>query len=212
MKKNLLIHRYKKRFQNFYAAVFLRKSAFNIFTFQRKQSHLCSRSNFSYQKGYSIFELLVVIMVFGILATVVSTAFVSTLRSSKKSEGIGRVKEEAEYTVAIIERLLRNAKSLNCSSSSGSLISYVDERGVSANFQCAGSSGAQYIASNSASTNNRLTSSDVTVTNCASVFACSQGTSTPDSVTITLNLQYTKTTEAEGAQTAFTTKILLRNY
>lgn len=152
-------------------------------------------------KGISLLEILVVITVFSILAILATIAILSTLRGSRKSEALIRVRENVDYSLAVMERNIRNAESfVNCGSETKA-ISYLDENGRSSSFSC----GADYIASGSA----RLTSEEVEVFSCT--FTCDDSTA-PPSVEISVGARDASATGIEGAQVTANTKIFLRTY
>lgn len=160
-------------------------------------------------KGLSLLEILVVITVFAILAILTTNAVFLTLRGARKSESIARVRENLDYSLAVIERNIRNAESIvECPNPDTSIISYLDEDGVSASFSCLiGSEAEGYIASGSG----RLTSSEIDVTSCS--FVCEEGTgNAPPVVTISFEAQDADAAGVEGAAVTISTKIYLRTY
>lgn len=164
------------------------------------------------RNGFSLIEMLVVMFVFSILAIVVVQTLAITLRGSKKSESQVQARENIQYAISVMDRQIRNARSLTCSGQTNTL-SYTDEYGNPANFQCISSSGNYYIASNSA----RLTSNSINITNCdasASLYAftCIQNTGTPDEVNIAITATDSNVGGAEGSSVTVAKKILLRNY
>ncbi|OGM23198.1 hypothetical protein A2865_00040 [Candidatus Woesebacteria bacterium RIFCSPHIGHO2_01_FULL_39_17] len=161
-----------------------------------------SREQVSMVRGFSLIEMLIVVAVFSILAVVATQSLSSSLRGSKKSESQVIVRENVDFALSTMERLLRNADNLNCASSDANTLVYIDEYGNSVRFDC--SSGS--ISSESST----LTSPDIEV-DCTSVFTCNN-TSIPHSVDITIKAERTGITGAEGSQITETTKILLRNY
>ncbi len=169
----------------------------------------------SYFSGYSLIEMLVVLVIFTFLGIVVTQSLASSLRGTRKSENQNITKENVDYAMSVMERLLRNASDLNCATSTATRLNYTDESGRAVYFMCDGTPSA--IASGSATPPvfvNLLTSaSAVNITSCAGVvFACVEGVNVPDSVTITLTGQYVTTTGAEGSQVTSTSRILLRTY
>src|SRR5258706_12974663 len=100
-------------------------------------------------RGFSLIEMLVVMFVFSILAIVVVQTLAITLRGSKESESQVQARENIQYAISVMDRTVRNARRLTCSGATATL-SYIDEYGNAANFQCLTSSGNTYIASNSA--------------------------------------------------------------
>lgn len=151
-------------------------------------------------KGMSLLEILVVVAVFAILAILTTRAVLLTLKGSKKSESTARVRGNVDYSLAVMERNLRNADFItNCTAST---ISYVDEEGDPASFSYTSTEG--YIASGSA----RLTSSEVNVTSC--VFTCSGDPIR--SVVIVVEAQDANVVGIEMGQISVSTEIHLRIY
>jgi len=170
-------------------------------------------SKFKVNSGFSLIEMLVVLFVFAILAIVMTQTLALSLRGSRKSESSSNTRENVQYALNVIDRVLRNARSLTCPSSTPTnRIDYTDEYGNSAYFQCISGTDS-YIASNSAT--QRLTSDKIKISNCATVFSCKDGKSIniPDSLDISITAtDATNGTGAEGSSVSLSTKILLRNY
>ena len=157
--------------------------------------------------------MLVAISLFVIIATVSAQSLGSGLRSSKKTESIGVVKENVDYAMSTMERILRNAREFDCTAAQPrNRLDYIDEFGRDVYFSCLPSGTSNFIASNSATV--RLTSPNLTrVTNCALVFNCTDGIGgLPDSVIININATHVSATAAEGATVTSTTRVVLRNY
>lgn len=157
-------------------------------------------------KGMSLLEILVVVAVFAILAILTTRAVLLTLKGSKKSESTAKVRANVDYSLAVMERNLRNADFItNCTTSR---ISYVDGEGDPASFS--------YIAIGSlpdpkgaiASGSARLTSSEVDVTRC--VFTCSGDPIR--SVVIEIEAQDADVVGIERGQVSVSTEIHLRIY
>ena len=91
-------------------------------------------------KGFSLIEMLIVVAVFSILAVVATQSLSSSLRGSKKSESQVIVRENVDFALSTMERLLRNADSLNCASSDANTLVYIDEYGNSVRFDCSSGS------------------------------------------------------------------------
>jgi prepilin-type N-terminal cleavage/methylation domain-containing protein len=157
-------------------------------------------------KGLSLIEILVVVAVFAILGVIATRSVLLTLRGTKKSESVVKVRENLNYALAVIERQLRNSESVACGQPG--TVNYKDSSGVDTYFFCENVGPASgYIASGSA----RLTSSDITITACS--FTCSPSdSSTLPSVTIFLIGQSVGTTGTEGSQVSVQTQIFLRTY
>lgn len=159
--------------------------------------------------GISLIEILVVIAAFAILGILATRAVLLTLRGSRKSESLVKVRENVNYALGIIERQLRNANGVDCTTSTASLLYYNDERGRRVSFSCVqiGSTTDGYVASGSA----RLTSSEVRVTSCS--FSCSAGSGDVlPSVTVNVTARDATATGVESAQVTSSTQIFLRTY
>jgi hypothetical protein len=156
-------------------------------------------------EGISLLEILVVIAIFTVLAVITTRAVLLTLRGSRKSESMAKVREDLDYSLSVIDRNLRNAEEIDVASCTGNRVDYVDELGNSSYFACLETSGVGYVASGSA----RLTSNKVDVISCN--FSCDD-TISPPSVTISLEAQSTEGSGIEGSVVTVSTKIYLRNY
>ncbi len=159
--------------------------------------------------GVSLLEILIVVGIFAILGILSTRALSLSLSGSKKSSSTLLVRENAEYALAIIERQMRNAESVDpCPNSNTSTLIYKDEQGAATSFSCVAIGEAGYLASGSA----RLTSDEVAITACS--FVCSPGVAdTPPAVTINLVAKDVKAALAkEGGQVTLSTQILLRTY
>jgi prepilin-type N-terminal cleavage/methylation domain-containing protein len=168
--------------------------------------------------GFSLVEMLVVIFIFSILGVVTTQSLALSLRGSQKSESVGLVKENLEYTVSTMERLLRNARSINvtdCNTNSDRL-DYVDEYGIAAYFECSNTEAA--IASGSATTSTTMTSNQVEIL-CSgagySPFSCQEPADPNSPSTVTIELRGRDAnlgSGVEGADVTVNTKVLLRTY
>lgn len=162
-------------------------------------------------QGFSLAEMLIVVFVFTTLGLILTRSLAITLRSSRKSEDVSTVKQEVEFVLSTMERLLRNAKGLDCGTSSDWILNYLDEYGTETSFSCVGYNGNTYIASGSS--NVRLTSPNITIinNNCGIFSNCSDS-SVPHSVDITISAKRLGAGGGESSQVTLKTKVLLRNY
>lgn len=160
------------------------------------------------QSGYSLLEVLVVLVIFSLLAIISSTAILLAIRGARKSDASARVRENVDFTVATMERQIRNASSItSCSTNS---IVFDDSTFNPASFSCVNIGQADgYVASGSANT--RMTASEITITGCQ--FSCSdaQGTN-PPAVNIDITAKDKNTTGAESASFSISTQVVLRTY
>lgn len=160
--------------------------------------------------GVSLFEVIIVVAIFAVLAILTTRSTFLTLRGSKKSDSQIKVKENLEHALSVIERRLRNADlvSSTCDGSSLSRVDYVDTEGVAAFFSCEEIGVVSgYIASGSA----RLTSDEIAITACSFVCAVQEG-AVPTDITVSLTAKDLQATGVESANVSTSTKILLRNY
>lgn len=156
-------------------------------------------------KGVSLIEILVVVTVFSILAILATRGVLLTLRGARKSDSLGRVRGNVDFSFAVMERHLRNAESVTCVSETQ--VDYVDKNSVSASFSCEDLSTSGYVASSSA----RLTSDQVSVTQCS--FTCDQGgAGVPPSVMMSVTAEDANADGVETAEVNVSTQIFLRTY
>jgi Tfp pilus assembly protein PilW len=159
-------------------------------------------------RGISLIELLVVVVVFAFVGIVVTRSIILTLEGTQKSTSTVRSRENLDYAMSIIERQIRNANSIaDCSNSNTNAISYFDQNGVASSFSCVNTgSPNSYVASGSAT----LTDNTVEIINCS--FTCSVSGSNPPVIAVNLTIKdVSNTVSGEGSAYA-TTQIDLRNY
>jgi prepilin-type N-terminal cleavage/methylation domain-containing protein len=160
------------------------------------------------QKGISMIEVLVVVLVFSVITVMGTESILYSLRGSRRSESTIGVRENVNYSLAVMERELHNAESVTCPSSTS--ISYTNEFSPpNFTFTCtlvpAPPDG--FIASGSA----RLTGSDILVTAC-SFFCDPGGAGVPPSVMISITAKDKDAIGLEGAEFTTNTRINLRTY
>lgn len=161
------------------------------------------------ERGLSLIEILIAVMIFAILGILITRSVFLTLQGSKKSQTLVNVRENLSYAVGIIERQLRNANSITeCPNSNPAIISYEDQDGVLSTFSCKNVNAVNsYIASGSA----RLTSDSIKIVGCS--FVCAPGVSAnPPSINVSLEAQDSVVTGVQNSDVTIMTQILLRNY
>jgi prepilin-type N-terminal cleavage/methylation domain-containing protein len=170
------------------------------------KKHFFLKSSF----GFTLIEMIIVIGIMGIIATVGSGAFFSILKGSLKAKTMRIVKQNGDYALSVMERMIRNARVLvePTSSSTTSSITIKNPDGGITTFSCENGT----IASNGAS----LISSNVMVENCSDIFTVVIGKQgvTPSSVKINFNLKQSSENVRleEKASINFQTSVGLRNY
>lgn len=151
------------------------------------------------KNGFTLIEILVVIGIFGILAFIGSNMFFTILKSSAKTRVLAEVKQNGNYALSVMERMVRNARNAECVSG-GVLITNPDRD--TTNFFCDGAK----IASNSGV---YLTSDKVSASNCN--FSCQE--TTPEVVTISFTLSQAVGVRVEEiAEIEFRSTVSLRTY
>lgn len=162
------------------------------------------------ETGFTLVEILVVIGLLAIVVALGSNMFFTTLRGSTKSKTLTIVKQNGDYALSVMERLIRDSeKVILCEAGMNELkVKRLD--GSEIEFTCEGEGTADsLIASNSAN----LTSSEVKVDSCS--FDCfSQGDFYPQVVSIDFTLsQAVETTRLEEqAAVNFRTTVTTRNF
>lgn len=159
------------------------------------------------QKGVSLIEILIVILIFSIIGVLITNAIFLTLRGTQKSQSMMKIRERMNYVVSVIQRQIRGAQKISeCPNSDLNRIEYFDESGNLSSFSCNIVEGTGYIASGSA----RLTSDDINITACS--FTCEESVSgNPPTVSISLSANDSQTNGVVKGRATFTTKIILRN-
>ena len=156
--------------------------------------------------GFTLIEVIVAIGVFAVLSVMLSLLLAGTLRGSKKAAALILVRGEGAYAIESMAAQLRFAKSVtSCSTTGGTSVIVKTQAGEDLTFSCLSSGTDVYLASNSA----RLTTANVKITSCASVFTCSD----PWVVHVTFGLQKAGSNlPLEGtANINFDTEVGLRN-
>lgn len=164
--------------------------------------------------GFSLIEMLITVGIFSILAVIVTQSLASSLKGARKSDNIGRVRENVEYAMNYIERNLRGAKRLDFDDNPvggvddrcgvNNSIYFYNNRGVSENILLNGTR-LQHNGQD-------ITSSNIQVTSI--LVSCLPGAGgEPDSISITVSASDSAVTgTAESATYTAVTQITLRNY
>ncbi len=162
------------------------------------------------KKAFSLVEILVVMSIFAVIGVLTTSAVSLTLRSGKKSDSLVRVRESVNYSMAVLERQIRNADSIvSCTGLPVTTLSYVSMEGVATSFSCITSGSDKYIASGSA--NLRLTSTEISVTGCS--FVCTQlNLNSPPIIKVSITAEDSSSTSAEKGSISTVTEIVARNY
>jgi len=169
-------------------------------------------------KGFTLVELLVVIVVFSLVGAITGSILVNSLRTANKTNSINVLKQNGDYVVQQTEKELHEARVLKSPFPCGlpsqptqqSSVALVNSDGVEIDLSCSGNT----IASNGASL---LDTNSVVVAPGSCSFTCSQLASSDFPV---ISLQFSlaiKTTSTFSEQTAsasavpFFTSVVMRN-
>ena len=175
------------------------------------------------QAGFSLIELLVAVAIIAGLGTILVQAFFTTTRSGIKVDKLTDVKQNGEYAMSVMERMIRNARSLTalCTSDGATAIPSVaifNLDGYQTTFACTLDSGVTRIASVSSFGTEYLTSKAVTLggTSCDAdslAFYCTSIVQVPKSVKVTFQISQKGTSPDafEKASTSFQTSIAVRS-
>ncbi len=160
------------------------------------------------REGYSLIELMVVMSLFTLLILVSTQTLFLSIKQTTKSEALNKVNENVEHVVSVMERQIRNAKSIvQCPNTNTSTISYITSSGVQSSFSCVNTGTDGYITSDSSI----LTDSSISIVSCT--ITCQLNTAAPPSVTFNIEAQSKSATlGAEKARATSKTTVLLRQY
>ena len=168
------------------------------------------------QKGFTIIEIIVVIGILGIIAAVGTNMFFTVISGSTKSKNLTTVKQNGEYALSVMERMIRNSSDVITNTdgqiceSGMTKIKIINSDKEETEFAFIDIDGNSYIASNSS----RMTSDQVKVT--SGVFNCSStGDFNPKTIVIdfTLDQNISPTPRIEEEATMdFRMTVGIRNY
>jgi len=164
------------------------------------------------KSGFTLIETLVVIGILAIIVVVGSSSFFSILKGSTKTKTATLVKQNGDYAMNVMTRMIRNAKGIVGfvpENYPGPEITIDNPDGETTIFLCDSNDDGS-LASNSAS----LMSSQVKVSDCSSVFNIQYDEEglEPDVVTIDFTLSTGDLGRPEEeASMRFKTTVILRN-
>ncbi|CAN5325204.1 hypothetical protein BH10PAT1_BH10PAT1_4300 [soil metagenome] len=161
------------------------------------------------KNGYTLIELLIVIVIFAIISIVASETIILTLRGTYKADAISKVRQSVDSALGSMERQLRGAQSItSCTATS---ISFVDQNSNPVTFTCnnINSNGsASNIASSSGAISSNLTANNITISACS--FTCTPSSGdTPPYVLMSVTAS---DLAGQNAPIVDTTQVTLRSY
>lgn len=169
-------------------------------------------------RGFTLVELLVVMVVFSLVGAITSSILVTSLRTSNKANSIIVLKQNGDYVITQAEKLFREARVLKSPFPCGlpsqptqqASVALINSDGTEVDLACTGNT----IASNGASL---LDTTAVVIPSNACILTCSQQSSSDFPI---ISLQFSlvsKTTSSFTEQTAsasgvpFFTSVVMRN-
>ena len=160
------------------------------------------------QSGFTLIEILVVSAILLTVGVMVVQLLFSSLKGGSKSAILSTVKENGDYALTVMERMIRNSREVLCSPTS---LTIKNPDGNQTTFLCDGVNPTK-IASISASATYYLTSDSVTVP--CPLFDCTQLTDKKIGINFTVSQYLPGVTPKleETAQMDFQTTVTLRNY
>lgn len=166
----------------------------------------------SYQKGFTILEILVVMSIVSVAGVIVAGILVSTLRGSSKVNTVSNVKQNGNYAIAQMSRIIRSASTINilpCGNPSTAVqsitVTQIDTSQTI--FDCSGST----ITSNGTSL---LDTSNVKLVSSSCQLICSQQSSgdTPVvQIKFSLMQKNSSSQPDQSSTIPFQTSVILRN-
>ena len=174
-------------------------------------------------EGFSLIEMLVVLVVFSILIILATQAVFLTLRSAKKAENLVKVRQNLDNAMGVIERGLRSASEIDCTegnpANSDRSVQFNDTEGNTLTYVCDPGKNIiiEYLNDPDGGKirQGNLTSDEISV-DCSSrpVFDCepNEFSAAPPKVTIDLEARSKGSSGAESATVSTHTQVYLRLY
>lgn len=170
-----------------------------------------------YSRGFSLIEIIVSVGVLAVVGTVLSQVFFTTTRTATKTGRVNNIKDNGEFALEIMSRLIRNAKNIvpsSCTGSATSSLSLIHPENTQTDLNCLTDSGNTRIASVSGSSTEYLTDENISVDCSTLLFTCLSQPGSPPTVKITFTLDQvgpTPVDQFERARRSFQTSVTLRN-
>lgn len=167
------------------------------------------------KKGFTLIEILVVVGILGLIAVIGTNMFFSILKGETKTRVLAEVKQNGNYALSVMGRMIRNAKEITSCTSNMQTITIKNPDREETTFDLSGTR----IASRSALGTGYLTSDKVRIDKTDPVnkpyrFDCTAVTGSPAVITIrfTLSQPGVATRPEEQATVDFKTTVSLRTY
>lgn len=181
------------------------------------------KQNIREQHGFTLLEILLAVVIIGGISIILAQSFIATTRGSTKSELVSDIKQSGDFSLKIMEQLIRSSQSVTpCIGTPGTSLQVVGNDGGTTTFGCYYDSSLNIsrIASESGVNRLFLTPTNVTLggTSCfdnrmSLRFTCTSYPGQPSSISVmfTLSQQGSPVSQIERAQASFQTTINVRN-
>ncbi|MFZ5845378.1 MAG: PilW family protein [Patescibacteria group bacterium] len=175
------------------------------------------------RSGFTLLEVLVSIGIIAILGILVTQTFIATTRTNTKAELLKDIKENGDFALGVMVRMIQNAADITSSCATGGTttdnISILNSDGGTTTFACRLDGSVMRIASVSAGVPAYLTSSNLTLgsaacdTNALS-FVCTTLSDNTRSVKINFSLAQkgAPVFQFEKMSVSFQTSAVVRNF
>lgn len=159
------------------------------------------------RQGFTLIELLVVIVIVGVVGGIATIILSTTLQNASKGEMMREVKQNGDFALSVMERMIRNATGVSPCLGSSAQLTITNSDGKNSTFSLSG----PQIASNGGMLNGgMLTSNKLTASNLS--FSCTLTPGRPGFVVVTFNLAGGGSIPSERARMDFRTSVSLRTY
>ena len=171
------------------------------------------------KRGFTLIEILVSVGIIAIVGSVIAQSFFSMVRTNVKTNLLTTVKQNGDFSLNVVSRMIRNATSVTTICSSGgtttSSLSLLNNDGNSTTFNCQMDGTIARIASISATRTEYLTNKNVTLGNSCTdtlTFICTVYGDEKKEIQVLFTLSQLGAPEGqfEKASTAFQTTIVTR--
>lgn len=173
-------------------------------------------------KGFTLLEIIIATSIVAILAVIISQTLSATTKSNSKVEIIKEVKQNGDFALSIMERMIRNARGVTSicadAGSAASSVTLNNGDGGTTTLNCLWDGAISRIASSSAAGVDYLTGTNVTLggTDCANaslIFTCTSLGSVPNTISIAFQLAQSRVSPSlfEQASETFQSTVSIRN-
>ncbi len=173
--------------------------------------------------GFTLLEIIIASSIIAIMGVIISQTLSATTKSNSKVEMVKEVKQNGDFALSIMERMIRNSRGITSTctdaGSAASSLTLNNLDGGTTTVTCLWDGSISRIASSSASGIDYLTGTNVTLggTDCTSaslVFTCASLGSVPNTISIVFQLAQARVSPSlfEQASESFQSSISIRNH